>query len=160
MLKGQHVTLLGTELLFAEATGACLAPAFDASVERRIPVYSRMRLSEEHVDKGKKPLVHVANTERRIRFHEVELRPKQDGDASQATPSTIAKSSSVARKVQTQMDHVMSGSAGPTRRGRGGRKRGLTRPKGKGRELVEEPADQSEDMTVGAGSASVEMDTS
>ena len=119
---------------------------------------------EEHADRGKRPLVHVATTERRIRFREVELKPKQAGDAPTVASSTMAKSSSVAKKVKSQMDRVMSGSAGPTRRGRGGRKRGLTRPKGKGRDVVEgndvEYQEQSQEQGVDAGSASMAMDTS
>ena len=117
----------------------------------------------EHVDRGKKPLVHIATAQRRIRFREVELKPKQAGDAPVASLTTLAKSSSVAKKVKSQMDHVMSGSAGPTRRGRGGKKRGLTRPKGKGRDattedIAQESLEQGEG--VGAESASVAMDTS
>ncbi|RDX44316.1 hypothetical protein OH76DRAFT_1359734 [Lentinus brumalis] len=123
MLKGQHVSLLGTELLFTEAT-------------------------EEHSERGKKPLVHVANTERRIRFKEVELKPKQAAGAVPDAPASsapTAKSSSTARKVERQMGHVMSGSAGPSRRGRGGRKRGASKAQSRDEGPVEEPpADYSE----------------
>ncbi|TFK80168.1 hypothetical protein K466DRAFT_504357 [Polyporus arcularius HHB13444] len=123
MLKGQHVSLLGTELLFTEAT--------------------------EHSERGKKPLVHVANTERRIRFKEVELKPKQAAGAVPDAPASsapTAKSSSTARKVERQMGHVMSGSAGPSRRGRGGpRKRGASKAQSRDEGPVEEPpADTSE----------------
>ncbi|TFK85183.1 hypothetical protein K466DRAFT_664668 [Polyporus arcularius HHB13444] len=142
MLKGQHVSVLGTELLFTEAT-------------------------EEHSERGKKPLVHVANTERRIRFKEVELKPKQAAgnvpDAPAASAPT-AKSSSTARKVERQMGHVMSGSAGPSRRGRGGRKRGASTVQSRDKGFVEEPpADPSERQPVqeaeAGGPASVQMDT-
>ncbi|RPD56792.1 hypothetical protein L226DRAFT_574142 [Lentinus tigrinus ALCF2SS1-7] len=141
MLKGQHVSLLGTELLFTEAT-------------------------EEHTERGKKPLVHVANTERRIRFKEVELKPKQAADA-QAASAPTAKSSSTAKKVEKQMDHVMSGSAGPSRRGRGGRKRGASKAqvRGKGRVQVQveesppEPSDPQPEHEAEASSVSVHIDT-
>ena len=112
---------------------------------------------DEHADKGKKPLVHLATTERRICFREVELRPKQVGDAPSAAPSTTAKSSSVAKKVQSQMDHVMRGSAGPSRRGRRGRKRGLTRPRAQDRTEEEDAAADNEPE---AASASAVVDTS
>ena len=117
---------------------------------------------EEHADKGKRPLVHVATTERRIRFREVELKPKQTGDApTAAVPSTAPKSSSVAKKVQSQMDRVMSGSAGPARRGRGGRKRGLTRPEGKLRAAVDESTIESQEQKgISDLSEQVAMDTS
>ena len=62
-----------------------------------------------------------------------------------AAPSTTAKSSSVAKKVQSQMDHVMRGSAaGPSRRGRRGRKRGLTRPRAQDRAEEEDAAADNE----------------
>ncbi len=124
-------------------------------------------LSEEHSERGKKPLVHVANTERRIRFKEVELKPKQAAgtvpDAPAASAPT-AKSSSTARKVERQMGHVMSGSAGPSRRGRGGRKRGASTAQSQDKGPVEEPpADPSERQPVqeaeAGGPASVQMDT-
>ena len=72
----------------------------------------RLRAADEHHDRSKKSLVHVANTERRIRFREVELKPKQAGDAPGTQAQTTAKMSNVAKKVKTQMEHVMSGSAG------------------------------------------------
>ncbi|KAI0641806.1 hypothetical protein C8Q79DRAFT_989477 [Trametes meyenii] len=104
-LKGQHQSLLGTELLFTEA-----------------------RDDQQHAQ-GKKPLIHVATTERRIRFKEVELRPKGEASASDGPTGSTSKSSTVAKKVQTQMDHVMGTQSGSSRRGRGGRKRGGTTKK-------------------------------
>ncbi|KAI0739596.1 hypothetical protein C8Q80DRAFT_190744 [Daedaleopsis nitida] len=141
ILKGQHVSLLGTELLFTEST------------------------TEEPHERGKRSLVHVANTERRIRFKEVELRPKRAGDVPDAQALPAVKSSSIGR---VKMEHVMSGSAGPSRKGRGGRKRGRGAFKAfsEGRERAEEPTtddateQQAGDVAKPAGSASVQMDTS
>ena len=171
MLMGQHVSLLGTELLFSEAPAAGtsagatqgespLAPhqAFAARARvylcmERTTVANLARADDnnehphERAPQGKKPLVHVANTEHRIRFKEVELKPKipgaspsngnGKGHGGSATPT--AKTSNLAKKVNMQMEHVMSGSGGgapggSSRRGRGrgrgggrgGRKRGAT----------------------------------
>ncbi|KAI0324199.1 hypothetical protein GY45DRAFT_1289295 [Cubamyces sp. BRFM 1775] len=110
-LKGQHQSLLGTELLFTEASGMCCG--------------SRDEQHQHHQPQGKRPLVHVATTERRIRFKEVELKPKGEGAAPDAAASSTSKSST-AKKVKTQMDHVMGTQAGSSRRGRGGKKRGGT----------------------------------
>ncbi|KAH9939669.1 uncharacterized protein BXZ73DRAFT_43460 [Epithele typhae] len=141
MLKGQHVSLLGTELLFAES-------------------------AEDGADRSKRALAHVAITEKRIRFREVELKPKSSSDAPAAgPPTTEAKSSNTAKKVQSQMKRVMAGSAGPSRRGRGGRKRGrgLTRAQAKARQEVDEvdePNAEPDAVRDVGDSASVAMDTS
>ena len=163
MLMGQHVSLLGTELLFSEAPAAgtsagvtqgesplaahqpFAAPARVHLCKERTTVANLARADDnndpphERAPQGKKPLVHVANTEHRIRFKEVELKPKipgapSDGNGGSATPT--AKTSNLAKKVNTQMEHVISGSGGgaaggSSRRGRGrgrggGRKRGAT----------------------------------
>ncbi|KAH9895759.1 hypothetical protein C8Q73DRAFT_644583 [Cubamyces lactineus] len=110
-LKGQHQSLLGTELLFTEASGMCCGSCDEQQ--------------NHHQSQGKKPLVHVATTERRIRFKEVELKPKGEGAAPDAAASSTSKSST-AKKVKTQMNHVMGTQAGSSRRGRGGKKRGGT----------------------------------
>ncbi|KAI0631639.1 hypothetical protein C8Q77DRAFT_1061265 [Trametes polyzona] len=112
-LKGRHQSLLGTELLFTETS------------------------DDQHPHaQGKRPLVHVASTERRIRFKEVEIKPKGEGAPPDGPSGSTTKSSTVAKKVQTQMDHVMGTQTGSSRRGRGGKKRGgtskiQTRSKGK-----------------------------
>ncbi|TBU27093.1 hypothetical protein BD311DRAFT_666116 [Dichomitus squalens] len=120
MLMGEHVSLLGTELLFAEGPTAGTSAGVN---------------SDDRVQ-GKKSLVHVANTERRIRFKEVELKAKLAGapapSKGEGAATPAAKTSHLAKKVRTQMEHVMGGSAGPSRRGRGrggGRKRGSTKSK-------------------------------
>ncbi|CDO68547.1 hypothetical protein BN946_scf184998.g44 [Trametes cinnabarina] len=130
-LKGQHQSLLGTELLFTEASDE----------------------SQQHSAHGKKPLVPVATTERRIRFKEIELKPKGDGAATDV-PSASTSKSTTAKKVKTQMDHVMGNHSDTPRRGRGGKKRGGTTKaqtptqsrvaSSTGRkESVDEPTDQS-----------------
>ncbi|KAI0776898.1 hypothetical protein BD413DRAFT_231953 [Trametes elegans] len=127
-LKGQHQSLLGTELLFTEGGDE----------------------QQPHHAQGKKPLVHVATTGRRIRFKEVELRPKGAGAAPDAPPASTSKASTVAKKVKTQMDHVMGTPSGSSRRGRGGKKRGGTtkaQAKGKARAATEAPQQEVE-MTV------------
>ncbi|KAI1789340.1 hypothetical protein LXA43DRAFT_586862 [Ganoderma leucocontextum] len=171
MLKGEHVSLLGTELLFSEAAAA--GPSSGVSTDEQ--PHERAQ--------GKKALVHVANTERRIRFKEVELKPKVPGTSSngEGMGTPTAKTSNLAKKVKTQMDHVMSGSAGPLRRGRGrggGRKRGSTngKPKASSSRSKTRDADQDEEegpaadqalredgeagQDDNAGSASAQMDTS
>ena len=122
----------------------------------------RLRAADEHHDRSKKSLVHVANTERRIRFREVELKPKQAGDAPGTQAQTTAKMSNVAKKVKTQMEHVMSGSAGPSRRGRGGRKRGSSKAQSKGKQRDGDPTAPPGDQPPeeNGRSASMEMDTS
>ena len=122
----------------------------------------RLRAADEHHDRSKKSLVHVANTERRIRFREVELKPKQAGDAHGTQAQTTAKMSNVAKKVKTQMEHVMSGSAGPSRRGRGGRKRGSSKAQSKGKQRDGDPTVPPDDQPPeeNGRSASMEMDTS
>ncbi len=134
---------------------------------------------------GKKALVHLANTERRIRFKEVELKPKVAGALSgeDAVGTPTAKTTNLAKKVKTQMEHVMSGSAGPSHRGRGrgrggGRKRGSTngKPNASSSRSKTHDADQDEEggpaadqaeredgetgQDDNAGSAPVQMDTS
>lgn len=104
--------------------------------------------------------MHVANTERRICFKEVELKPKQSGIAQDAqTPTSVAKTSNLAKKVNTQMNHVMSGSAGPSRRGRGGRKRGSTKTQSKGKKRAENDTEQRE-VAMPNASESMDMDMS
>ena len=92
-----------------------------------------------------------------------------------------AKTANLAKKVKTQMEHVMSGNAGPSRRGRGrggGRKRGLRggKPQASSSRSKTRDADQDEEETLAAepaeregveagrddnaDSASVQMDTS
>ncbi|KAI0667383.1 hypothetical protein C8Q78DRAFT_376438 [Trametes maxima] len=151
-LKGQHQSLLGTELLFTEAHD-----------------------DQQQHTQGKKPLIHVATTERRIRFKEVELRPKGEASASDGPAGSTSKSSTVAKKVQTQMDHVMGTQSGSSRRGRGGRKRGDTTKKQtqsqshsqtKGKARAEEPAAEATEPLPEASTTDpldrthVQMDTS
>ncbi|PIL32628.1 hypothetical protein GSI_05332 [Ganoderma sinense ZZ0214-1] len=153
MLKGEHVSLLGTELLFSEASAAGSSSGMNTGVDEQ----------PHERTQGKKTLVHLANTERRIRFKEVELKPKVTGSSSNGedvgTPTP--KTANLAKKVKTQMEHVMSGSAGPSRRGRGrggGRKRGSTsgKPKASSARSKTRDADQDEEGAPAADSAEKE----
>ncbi|EGN97463.1 hypothetical protein SERLA73DRAFT_184181 [Serpula lacrymans var. lacrymans S7.3] len=72
IFKGQHDSLLGTELLFTEA-------------------------KDDH-DRSKRFITHVANTEQRVRFKEVELKAKQQ-DPPQPIPDQSSKESSNKNEV-------------------------------------------------------------
>ena len=88
----------------------------------------------DRAPQGKKSLVHVANTEHRIRFKEVELKPKipgaspsnWNGGGGSATPT--AKTSNLAKKVNMQMEHVISGSAAAAAGGSCSRTAPFSRP--------------------------------
>ncbi|KAI0822201.1 hypothetical protein BC628DRAFT_706257 [Trametes gibbosa] len=144
-LKGLHQALLGTELLFMES-------------------------SDEHQThtQGKKPLVPVASTERRIRFREIELKPKgTEGESSYPAVPTVSttKANTVAKKVKTQMDHVIGTPSGPSRRGRGSSKRGGTTKSqawSKGKTRAEDPpAEQCDPAAADViDPALTQMDTS
>ena len=162
---GQHVSLLGTELLFSEAPAAGTSAsmtqgesplASHQAFAARARVYLCMERTavanlaraddnneppHERAPQGKKPLVHVANTEHRIRFKEVELKPKLPGASpsngngngnggGSATP--MAKTSNLAKKVNTQMEHVISGGGGAAAGGSSRRGRGRGRGRGSG----------------------------
>ncbi|KAI0357071.1 hypothetical protein OH77DRAFT_1451204 [Trametes cingulata] len=152
-LKGQHQSLLGTELLFSEASGT----------------FTSSRGHQHAHAQGKRPLIHVATTERRIRFKEVDLKPKGEGAGPDGPPSSTSKGSTVAKKVKTQMDHVMGTQSGSSRRGRGGKKHGgstKSQTKGKNRAAEEPPAPLNQpqpEPSVAADvldPALVQMDTS
>lgn len=68
IFKGQHDTLLGTELLFTEQKG--IEIHFHSS-----PVCST-RIIQDEVDRSKRFLNPAGTTEQRIRFKEIQLRPK------------------------------------------------------------------------------------
>ncbi|KIP05052.1 hypothetical protein PHLGIDRAFT_108704 [Phlebiopsis gigantea 11061_1 CR5-6] len=129
VFKGKHQSLLGTELLFTDSQGAD-----DAS------------------DRGKRSLVHVTNTERRIVFKEVELRPKvpneQMRQAEAASQQPSAMTSSKKRRPQTLEELVGNEPVGePAPRGRGGRRA----RKGKEKELDAEMAHAEDDTPAGEG---------
>jgi len=105
ILKGQHQTILGTELLFTEA-------------------------KDDVHDRGKRSLVHVGTTEKRIRFREVELKPKNIADSTAAHfPEPIVSGK---RRAPEGVDEVAGNTVAPSS-SRGGRIRGRGHSRGRGR---------------------------
>ncbi|GBE85682.1 hypothetical protein SCP_0802040 [Sparassis crispa] len=76
--RGQHQSLLGTELLFAEE-------------------------KDDRGDRSRKSLVHVGSTEHRIRFKEVELKEKNSGTTSEDRHIN----STLKKKIPETMNHLM-----------------------------------------------------
>ncbi|OBZ73283.1 hypothetical protein A0H81_07033 [Grifola frondosa] len=112
ILKGQHQTLLGTELLFTEA-------------------------KDDQHDRSKKSLVHIANTEQRICFKEVEFKEK-DSAASAQPPENATDGTK--KDTHTPVNQLVGNGKEQAPRGRGGgRKRGSTKSKSKGKGRVAEP---------------------
>ncbi|KAH8988666.1 hypothetical protein EDB86DRAFT_2808259 [Lactarius hatsudake] len=67
IFQGTHQSLLGTELLFTEDKGRSVYPHSISSLKQRMP--------DIHERAGRK-ITHLANTSQRIRFKQVEVRPK------------------------------------------------------------------------------------
>ncbi|KAA1470762.1 hypothetical protein DENSPDRAFT_73338 [Dentipellis sp. KUC8613] len=65
VFKGRHQDLLGTELIFADAQG--------------------------NADASQKSVVHLANTEQRVQFKEVELKPRNSAEQASAAGSRKGK---------------------------------------------------------------------
>ncbi|GJE93566.1 TFIIIC subunit 6 domain-containing protein [Phanerochaete sordida] len=106
IFKGKHQTTLGTELLFTDAPDDCQG-------------------------RTKRGLVHVANTEKRIAFREVELREKGAGPPGGSTAAASKKHRP--RTVEQVVGNDPAADEQPVRR-RGGRK-----AKGKARDDGAEP---------------------
>ncbi|THH14206.1 hypothetical protein EW146_g6113 [Bondarzewia mesenterica] len=88
IFKGSYQNLLGTELLFSEE-------------------------KDDH-DHSKKSIAHLANTEQRIRFREVELRPKTSDPAADTVGPGRRKRAATKDNVSSSMMqdvNVMTGSA-------------------------------------------------
>lgn len=124
VFKGQHQSLLGTELLFTDA-------------------------KDDHADRTRKPLVHVGASEQRIRFKEVEVRAKtnelpEDAEQVPATPQTKGKYSKKDRLPQNVQEVVgtVDTEVQPRRR-RGGRR---PKDKGKGKQKAVDPTDEAMDV--------------
>ncbi|KAH7922304.1 hypothetical protein BV22DRAFT_667847 [Leucogyrophana mollusca] len=106
VLKGKHDTLLGTELLFTE--------------------------EKPDSDRHKRSVVHVANTEQRVIFREVELKPKPDPSSQpeaqgpDTRPSeTTSTASAVELPATNQTLERITGNSTETRtRKRGKKKKG------------------------------------
>ncbi|KAI0704974.1 hypothetical protein BC835DRAFT_711120 [Cytidiella melzeri] len=112
VFKGEHQALLGTELLFTDS-------------------------KDDRNERNHKGLTHVANTERRIRFKEVELRPKnnaQDLYNIEISPGEAVSVPSKRKFTGSVEELVGNESAETSSRGKSKRSRGN---KGKGRELGE-----------------------
>ncbi|KAH9927594.1 uncharacterized protein B0H18DRAFT_1002680 [Fomitopsis serialis] len=123
VFKGQHQSLLGTELLFTDA-------------------------KDDHADRTRKPLVHVGASEQRIRFKEVEVRAKtnelpEDAEQVPATPQTKGKNSKKDRLPETVQEVVGTVDAEVQPRRRRGRR---PKDKGKGKEKAVDPTNEAMDV--------------
>jgi len=105
IFKGKHESLLGTELLFAEGN--------------------------DDDDRSRKHVRHLANTEHRVRFREVELKAKKP--PSEAEQPIVQEDTTA--MLQTDVAAVKAG------RGRG-RVKGRSRGKGRGRGAAGRDADE------------------
>ncbi|KAI0925327.1 hypothetical protein AcV7_005598 [Taiwanofungus camphoratus] len=130
VFKGEHQSLLGTELLFTEA-------------------------QDDNHDRSKKSLVHVGTTEQRIRFKEVELREKTADSSPDAQKARKTAKSS--KKIPGTVDEVvgsLGAEPGPSRGGRGSRRgrgggTGNAKSKGKGKEQAGEELVEGDDNVPG-----------
>ncbi|KAI0337833.1 hypothetical protein BDW22DRAFT_845777 [Trametopsis cervina] len=112
VFKGEHHALLGTELLFVDSK--------DGQNERK-----------------QNGLTHLANTERRIQFKEVELKPQHSPEeAPPAEPSPQA-TTTPARRRRAETVQQMIGGENVQSSSQGSRKRQPKQDKGKGREVVQ-----------------------
>lgn len=111
--------------------------------------------AEDPSDRAKRPLVHVANTERRIVFKEVELRPKgpseQMRQVETASQQPNVTTSSKKRRPQTLEELVGNEPVGePAPRGRGGRRARKGKEKAQDAEMVQaESGDPEGEMPRG-----------
>ncbi|KAI0804542.1 hypothetical protein BC629DRAFT_1487838 [Irpex lacteus] len=123
VFKGEHQSLLGTELLFTDS-------------------------KDDQAERNKKGLAYVANTERRIRFREVELKPKNQSNLAfiaEISPSTVVATSSK-KKITGTVEELVGNETGSAPRGRGRRGRGKS-TKGKGRAQTAQPEDEAMEIT-------------
>ncbi|KZT01864.1 uncharacterized protein LAESUDRAFT_663015 [Laetiporus sulphureus 93-53] len=140
IFKGQHQSLLGTELLFTDA-------------------------KDDNQERNKRTLAHVGTTEQRIRFKEVELRERNASSVSQPEQTAeTGQSKSKKNRIPETVGEVVGSTIPdpePPRR-RGGRRRrtepmegnlenqskGKGRGKGKGKEReTMQPGDVSANGT-------------
>ncbi|KAJ3479479.1 hypothetical protein NLI96_g9033 [Meripilus lineatus] len=115
IFKGQHQNLLGTEILFTESR------------------------DEHHNRNTKPPLSHVAITEHRIRFKEVEVKPLDPvalGDASKQQKESLTAEQLDGSSALFAIGQTARGSQ-VSKRGRGSR----AKPKGKGKAIEVAPDD-------------------
>ncbi|KAJ3856537.1 hypothetical protein EV368DRAFT_71593 [Lentinula lateritia] len=142
VLQGRHENLLGTELLFVEGKDA--------------------------QDRSKRRLSFTSTTEQRIRFKEVQLRPKVPAGAdsavidrtlerqeSEAAPSTQKDHETASRKRKSKKANETNSATGST--GRATYTKPTKKDKGKAKEVIEDeymPGDDSDDR--GAGSSHID----
>ncbi|OSX62927.1 hypothetical protein POSPLADRAFT_1046307 [Postia placenta MAD-698-R-SB12] len=114
IFKGQHQSLLGTELLFTDA-------------------------DDDHPDRTKKSLVPVGTTEQRIRFKQVELREKKEASSPELQPvGQVNKAKTKRDRIPGTLDEVAGSSvpefaASKPRKGR----KSKADSKGKGKETLQ-----------------------
>jgi hypothetical protein len=145
ILKGQHDSLLGTELLFTDGKGTIHV------LSKHQTILINLIIIQDSHDWNKRSVDHVANTEQRIGFKEVRLQPKKvpalQQDASIAPPKkakekgkakevTATETGGAAQEDDIQMLDRMTGKSGPLprasrTRGEGSKSKKAT--KGKGR---------------------------
>ncbi|KAL6299170.1 hypothetical protein BKA93DRAFT_742826 [Sparassis latifolia] len=119
--RGQHQSLLGTELLFAEE-------------------------KDDRRDRSRISLVHVGSTEHRIRFKEVELKEKNSGTTSEDRHI----SSTLKKKIPETMNHLMgvdNDASSSDGNNRGGPIKAKGKRKGK-EEEKERVVDHPEDFAI------------
>ncbi|KAJ3824534.1 hypothetical protein F5878DRAFT_23397 [Lentinula raphanica] len=154
VLQGRHESLLGTELIFSEGKDA--------------------------EDRSKRRLSFTSITEKRIRFREVQLRPKVPPGEDQARPDVIdaqvaesnnanSSTSNTAhlkepgaaprrRRSKKNPDHTKAGYAGASRKTTRKSEPSMTKDKGKGKakEILDEEGRQED---VNDPGSSMDVDT-
>lgn len=108
----------------------------------------QLNTTDDQAERNKKGLAHVANTERRIRFREVELKPKNQSNLAfiaEISPSTVVATSSK-KKITGTVEELVGNETGSAPRGRGRRGRGKS-TKGKGRAQTAQPEDEAMEIT-------------
>ncbi|KAH9840666.1 uncharacterized protein C8Q71DRAFT_418857 [Rhodofomes roseus] len=126
VFKGQHQSLLGTELLFTDA-------------------------KDDQADRTRKPLVHVGTSEQRIRFREVEVKAKTNKlpevvERVPVNPQPKGKNNKKDRLPETVQEVVGTVDAVQPRRRRGRRPKDQGKGKEKAVEHVEESVDVDDPM--------------
>ncbi|KAI0085272.1 hypothetical protein BDY19DRAFT_909230 [Irpex rosettiformis] len=143
VFKGEHQTLLGTELLFTDSKGTSGA---------RLLLFQLVlqRSEDDQGERNKKTLTHVANTERRIRFKEVELQTKNQTNKHPISGSYPSEAVNIPpkKRITGTVEELVGSEATQAPRGRGKRGRGKS-TKGKGRGQTEQSGVEAMDTTEG-----------
>ncbi|KAJ3916543.1 hypothetical protein F5877DRAFT_46420 [Lentinula edodes] len=139
VLQGRHESLLGTELLFVEGKDA--------------------------QDRSKRHLSFTSTTEQRIRFKEVQLRPKVPAGVDSAVIDRTLERKESEPATSTQKDHETAprkrkskkANETPSATGRAAYTKSTKKDKGKAKEAIEDeymPGDDSDDR--GASSSHID----